>query len=67
MFSNAEVEALKDRKDKLQSKLYCKLIMFLADPVPESRRGHHASIAFLFRYELKLSWWKLKKKTCLQA
>ncbi|XP_039751919.1 uncharacterized protein LOC120627868 [Pararge aegeria] len=49
MYTNAELEAVRDRKDKIQSRLYCKLILALAEPVPETLRGHHASLAALFK------------------
>ncbi|KAF4525208.1 hypothetical protein B566_EDAN008315 [Ephemera danica] len=49
MFSNAEVEQLRDRKDRLQGRLYCKLISSLAEPSPEEHRGHLASLARVFR------------------
>jgi hypothetical protein len=49
MFNNAEVEQLRDRKDRLQGRLYCKLITALAEPAPEEHRGHFASLARVFR------------------
>lgn len=49
MYTNAELEAVRDRRDKIQSRLYCKLILSLAEPVPETLRGHHASLATLFK------------------
>lgn len=49
LFTNAEVEALKDKKDKIQSRLFCKLIMALANPKPNDTRGHFGSLATLFK------------------
>ncbi|PSN50899.1 hypothetical protein C0J52_05356 [Blattella germanica] len=49
LFSNSEVEALKDKKDKIQSRLYCKLIMALTETSPEPARGHFASLASVYR------------------
>lgn len=48
-FTNEDVEALKDKKDKIQSKLFCKLIMSLAEVMPDNRRGHYSSLATLFK------------------
>ncbi|CAG4931660.1 unnamed protein product [Colias eurytheme] len=49
MYTNAELESIRDRKDKVQSRLYCKMILSLAEPVPETLRGHYASLATLFK------------------
>ncbi|CAH0713446.1 unnamed protein product, partial [Brenthis ino] len=49
MYTNTELEAIRDRKDKILSRLYCKMILSLAEPVPETLRGHHATLATLFK------------------
>uniref|UniRef100_A0A0C9PT50 K1841_0 protein n=1 Tax=Fopius arisanus TaxID=64838 RepID=A0A0C9PT50_9HYME len=49
LFTNMDVEILKDKKDKVQSRLFCKLIMSLADPIPDTRRGHYSSLSTLFK------------------
>ncbi|CAH0595293.1 unnamed protein product [Chrysodeixis includens] len=49
MYTNAELEAIRDRKDKIQSRLYCKMILSLAEPVPETLRGHYSTLATLFK------------------
>ncbi|XP_008216899.1 uncharacterized protein KIAA1841 homolog [Nasonia vitripennis] len=49
LFTNADVEAIKDKKDKIQSRLFCKLIMTLANPKPDNKRGHSGSLATLFK------------------
>ncbi|XP_050302022.1 SANT and BTB domain regulator of class switch recombination-like isoform X3 [Anthonomus grandis grandis] len=51
MYTNTEVESIKDRKDKIQSRLFAKLIQSLAEPEPESVRGHWCSLARIFRCE----------------
>nr|CAH7742784.1 unnamed protein product [Callosobruchus chinensis] len=51
MYTNTEVEAIKDRKDKIQSRLFTKLIMSLGEPDAESVRGHWCSLASLFKCE----------------
>ncbi|KAG5897817.1 hypothetical protein JTB14_011817 [Gonioctena quinquepunctata] len=51
MYTNTEVESIKDRKDKIQSRLFTKLIQSLAEPEPESVRGHWCSLAKVFRCE----------------
>ncbi|XP_076767136.1 SANT and BTB domain regulator of class switch recombination [Xylocopa sonorina] len=48
-FTNQEVEMLKDKKDKIQSKLFCKLIMSLAEIMPDNKKGHYSSLATLFK------------------
>lgn len=48
-FTNEDVEALKDKKDKIQSKLFCKLIMSLAEGIPDNKRGHYSSLVTLFK------------------
>ncbi|XP_076661028.1 uncharacterized protein LOC143364685 isoform X5 [Halictus rubicundus] len=48
-FTNEDVEALKDRKDKIQSKLFCKLITSLAAVMPDNKKGHYSSLATLFK------------------
>lgn len=49
MYTNSELEQIKDKKDKIQSKLYCKLIMSLCDPICESVRGHWNSLCYIYR------------------
>ncbi|KAF5284217.1 hypothetical protein FQR65_LT00217 [Abscondita terminalis] len=49
MYTNTEVEAIRDRKDKIQSRLYCKLIQSLCEPETESMRGHWNSLARVYR------------------
>ena len=61
MYTNVELEAIRDRKDKIQSRLYCKMILSLAEPVPETLRGHYATLATLFKCS-KLVLLSLKRK-----
>lgn len=49
MYTNSEVESIRDRKDKIQSRLFIKLIRSLVEPVPESVRGHWSSLARVYR------------------
>ncbi|KAL0266966.1 UNVERIFIED_CONTAM: hypothetical protein PYX00_009364 [Menopon gallinae] len=49
MFSNSDVENFKDKKDKLQSRMYCKLILALSEPQPQPQRGHYSTVATMYR------------------
>lgn len=49
MYTNTEVETIKDRKDKIQSKLYCKLIQSLCEIDGEALRGHYCTMARVYR------------------
>lgn len=49
LFTNEDVEILKDKKDKIQSRLFCKLIMSLVEATPDSKKGHYSSLAVMFR------------------
>ncbi|XP_033610331.1 uncharacterized protein LOC111871884 isoform X3 [Cryptotermes secundus] len=49
LFSNSDVEGLHDKKDKIQSRLYCKLILALTETSPEPARGHFASLANVYK------------------
>ncbi|XP_020297886.1 uncharacterized protein KIAA1841 homolog isoform X2 [Pseudomyrmex gracilis] len=49
LFTNEDVEMLKDKKDKIQSRLFCKLIMFLTEITPDNKKRHYNSLATLFK------------------
>jgi len=49
LFTNEDVEMLKDKKDKIQSRLFCKLITSLVEAVPDNKKGHYSSLAMMFR------------------
>ncbi|GAB1861474.1 hypothetical protein CAJAP_02553 [Camponotus japonicus] len=49
LFTNEDVEMLKDKKDKIQSRLFCKLIMSLVETIPDNKKGHYSSLAMLFK------------------
>ncbi|KAL6256822.1 hypothetical protein P5V15_011761 [Pogonomyrmex californicus] len=49
LFTNEDVEMLKDKKDKIQSRLFCKLITSLLEVIPDNKRGHYNSLAMMFR------------------
>ena len=49
MFTNSELEMVKDKKDRVTPRLWTKLIQSLCDPEPQALRGHYATLADLFR------------------
>ncbi|XP_067647658.1 SANT and BTB domain regulator of class switch recombination [Eurosta solidaginis] len=49
MFTNLELEMVRDKKERLTPRLWIKLIQSLCDPEPEALRGHFYSLAGLFR------------------
>lgn len=49
MFTNLELETVKDKKDRIQPRLFCKLIQSLCETEAQSLRGHYASLCGLFR------------------
>lgn len=49
MYTNREVEEIKDKKDKIQSRLFCKLITSLCEPEPEALRGHFQTLGKMYR------------------
>lgn len=49
MFTNLELELVKDKKDRIQPRLFCKLIQSLCEVEAQSIRGHFATLAGLFR------------------
>lgn len=49
LFTNEDVEILKDKKDKIQSRLFCKLIISLIETTPDNKKGHYSSLAMLFK------------------
>ncbi|KAK2586083.1 hypothetical protein KPH14_008371 [Odynerus spinipes] len=49
LFTNEDVESLQDKKDKIQSRLFCKLIIALTEINPDNKRGHYGSLATLFK------------------
>ncbi|KAL3271538.1 hypothetical protein HHI36_022015 [Cryptolaemus montrouzieri] len=51
MYTNTELDSIRDKKDKLQSKLFTKLIQSLVEPEPECVRGHWSSLARVYRCE----------------
>ncbi|XP_014243639.1 uncharacterized protein KIAA1841 homolog isoform X1 [Cimex lectularius] len=50
--TNVEVDAMNDPKDKIQSRLFCKLIIFLASKTNDYKKGHFSSIAYLYKCSL---------------
>lgn len=49
MFTNLELEMVKDKKDRIQPRLFCKLIQSLCEVEAQALRGHYATLASLFR------------------
>ncbi|XP_026466014.1 uncharacterized protein KIAA1841 homolog [Ctenocephalides felis] len=49
MYTNMELEAVRDKRDRIHSRLFCRLICSLAEPDPETLRGHYASLRSLFK------------------
>lgn len=49
MFTNLELEAVKDKKDRILPRLWTKMIQSLNEPEPQALRGHYASTGNLFR------------------
>lgn len=49
MFTNTELEQVKDKKDRIVPRLWTKMIQSLCEVEPQSLRGHFASLAGLFR------------------
>ncbi|XP_067015408.1 SANT and BTB domain regulator of class switch recombination [Anabrus simplex] len=49
LFSNSDVEELRDKKDKIKGRLFCKLITSLSESSPEPARGHFSSLAGVYR------------------
>ncbi|XP_017840657.2 uncharacterized protein KIAA1841 homolog [Drosophila busckii] len=49
MFTNLELEMVRDKKERVTPRLWTKLIQSLCEPDPEVLRGHFYSIAGLFR------------------
>jgi len=49
MFTNLELEMVKDRKDRITPRLWTKMIQSLCETESQALRGHYASLASLFR------------------
>ncbi|XP_055686817.1 SANT and BTB domain regulator of class switch recombination [Lutzomyia longipalpis] len=49
MFTNLELEGVRDKKDRVVPRLWTKMIQSLCEPEPQALRGHFASLAGLFR------------------
>lgn len=49
MFTNLELEMVKDKKDRIQPRLFCKMIQSLCEVETQSIRGHFQTLAGLFR------------------
>ncbi|XP_055375904.1 SANT and BTB domain regulator of class switch recombination, partial [Condylostylus longicornis] len=49
MFTNLELEMVKDKKERVTPRLWTKLIQSLMEPEPQALRGHYFSLAGIFR------------------
>ncbi|XP_049542674.1 SANT and BTB domain regulator of class switch recombination [Anopheles darlingi] len=49
MFTNLELELVKDKKDRIAPRLWTKLIQSLCEIEPQALRGHYATLAGMFR------------------
>ncbi|EDV39140.1 uncharacterized protein Dana_GF24648 [Drosophila ananassae] len=49
MFTNLELEMVRDKKERVTPRLWTKLIQSLCEPEPEALRGHFYSMSGLFR------------------
>lgn len=49
MFTNLELEMVKDKKERVTPRLWTKMIQSLFEPEPQALRGHYFSLAGLFR------------------
>uniref|UniRef100_A0A182Q0T7 SANT and BTB domain-containing protein n=1 Tax=Anopheles farauti TaxID=69004 RepID=A0A182Q0T7_9DIPT len=49
MFTNLELEVVKDKKDRIAPRLWTKLIQSLCEIEPQALRGHYATLAGMFR------------------
>nr|XP_040240763.1 SANT and BTB domain regulator of class switch recombination [Anopheles coluzzii] len=49
MFTNLELEVVKDKKDRIAPRLWTKLIQSLCDIEPQALRGHYATLVGMFR------------------
>lgn len=49
MYTNVELESVRDRKDKIHSKLFCKMIQSLCEVEPEALRGHFSTMAKVYK------------------
>uniref|UniRef100_A0A336LZB2 CSON008929 protein n=1 Tax=Culicoides sonorensis TaxID=179676 RepID=A0A336LZB2_CULSO len=49
MFTNVELESVKDKKDRIAPRIWTKMIQSLCEIEPQALRGHYASLAGLFR------------------
>lgn len=49
MFTNLELEMVKDKKERVTPRLWTKLIQSLCEPEPQALRGHYATLSDLFQ------------------
>lgn len=49
MYTNLELEMVKDKKERVTPRLWTKMIQSLCEPETQALRGHYASLSDLFR------------------
>lgn len=49
MFTNLELEMVKDKKERVTPRLWIKMIQSLCEPEAQALRGHYGSLCDLFR------------------
>lgn len=49
MFTNLELEMVKDKRERVTPRIWIKLIQSLCEPEPQALRGHYGSLCDLFR------------------
>lgn len=49
MFTNMELEMVKDKKERVTPRLWTKMIQSLCETEPQALRGHYGSLADLYR------------------
>lgn len=49
MFTNLELEMVKDKKERVTPRIWIKMIQSLCEPEPQALRGHYGSLCDLFR------------------
>lgn len=56
MFTNLELEMVKDKRERVTPRLWIKLIQSLCEPEPQALRGHYGSLCDLIRCDRCLAY-----------
>lgn len=49
MFTNTELEMVRDRKERITPRLWTKMLQSLCEPEPQALRGHYFSLSSIYR------------------